>query len=910
METKHQPSRQNGIVTKWQQSKGVKFFLSPIVCLSLLAVSGSPASALSWTYPGDPGFVAKNPGEMVAAKASWETPEYGYYFGYDPSTPGTAINSSWQLAAVNASTAYALGYFGQGVTLGMMDSGHRATHEEFQTGLIDSVRAEGVYGTSGFGYRSATPANPFTAGEWFTVASDLAKTSDYSHGTGMLGIISGIRDGKGMHGIAFGSKIYAAKTGGSDSQSHGPFHDYVYWYTANKAMVDAGAKVINSSWGSYVQTLDRTRYDGLGNDLGVNGNLANAYQVIGKDSANATAMRTILPNEYLKDLEYQYFLFKKSYSEDGIQYNPNHPGRSFMEATWDAIKDSGTVNVRSAGNNDWNNPFFRPAYPLFNPLAENQWVAVGGVQPPTATNPEYTKQYGFNEAGLAKWFTVSTPSNSVRTTSSSGDTSYSNSSGTSPATPVATAVMGVLLSRYPDMDAMQVRELMFTTANNKMSDGVRFLGTGQTSPTGASIAWTAPDGLPDDRWGWGIPDLAKGMYGPGQFLSPMTYNMNKAPMDIWSNDISQIAIKEREREDLEWLSGYKEQGIAYAGEFSPNVLNPDGTLNEQAFMVQGILGDPYIQAITNGHPELYDKITYEDAVKWRKEWMDARAASIQNKIDNNIYTASLTKQGPGTLIMSGHNTYEGVTTVEGGKLSITGGHTSSIDVQGGTLGGSGSVAGSIDVDSGVLEPGLAPKEAAALFTDAPGKVLNVGGDVRIGRKGRLAVTVKSDRDYTSVEAEGDLVLEDGELILDVQGALTPGTVLTIMKGGSVTGRFAQMPENRAWQTGGYLFRVSYQNNSVTLTVMHAVPPNAANMKKLVENFQDDGDITNNDAARMLSTHLAALSLYEEKGLRDKVQKHLNGFKVLLDNHYSNKFISEKAFNVLQAHTDYLINQWK
>ncbi len=87
--------------------------------------------------------------------------------------------------------------------------------------------------------------------------------------------------------------------------------------------------------------------------------------------------------------------------------------------------------------------------------------------------------------------------------------------------------MGVLLSRYPDMNAKQVRELMFTTANNKMSDGVRFLGTGQTSPSGASTAWTAPDGLPDERWGWGIPDLAKGMHGPGQFLSPMTYNMNE-----------------------------------------------------------------------------------------------------------------------------------------------------------------------------------------------------------------------------------------------------------------------------------------------------------------------------------------------------------------------------------------------
>ncbi|MET8354850.1 S8 family serine peptidase [Micromonospora sp. NPDC005206] len=778
-------------------------------------------------YPGDPGFVATSPGELDAAKASWETPEYGYYTGHNPSTPGTAVNSPWQLVAVNASTAYALGYRGQGVTLGMMDSGYRTTHEAFQTGLIVSVRAEGVYGTSGYGYRGATPSNPFTAGEPFTVAGDQARTSDYSHGTGMLGVTSGIRDGKDQHGIAFGSKMYVAKTGGSDTQSHGPFHDYVYWHTANKALVDAGAQVINSSWGSYVQTIDRTRFDGLGNDLGVNGNLAKAYQLPGKDSASATAMATIIPNEYLKDLEYQYFLFKKSYSEGGIQYNPSYPGRSFMDAIWDAIKDSGTVNVRSAGNNDWSNPYFRPAYPFFNPLAEKQWVSVGGVQPPTAASTEYTKQFGYNEAGLTKWWTVSTPSNSVRTTNSGGDTNYSNSSGTSPATPVATAVMGVLLSRYPNMDAKQVRELMFTTANNKMSDGVRFLGTGQTSPSGASIAWTAPDGLPDERWGWGIPDLAKGMYGPGQILSPMTYNMDKAPLDVWSNDISQIAIKEREREDLEWLAGYKEQGIAYAGEFSPNVLNPDGTLNEQAFMLQGILADPYIQAITNGHPELYDKITHEDAVKWRKEWMDERAAYIQNNIDNNLYTASLTKQGPGTLIMTGDDTYEGGTTVEGGKLSITGSHASSIDVKGGTLGGTGFVAGSIDVDNGVLQPGLSSGEAASAasitLTDvAPGNVLNVGGDVTVSRAGRLAITISGDHDYTSVRAAGDLVL-DGELALDIRAPLIPGTVLTIMSGDSIKGSFRSLPERRILNAGHHMFRVSYQDGDVTLTVVRTLP---------------------------------------------------------------------------------------
>jgi len=824
-----QPSWLNAVLTRRQQGKGTNLFLALAACSSLLVFVGSPASANEWSYPGDPGRVATSPADVPAAKASWETPEYGFFTGHDPSTPGTTINAAWQLWAVHASTAYALGYYGQSVTLGIMDSGYRPTHQEFQTDRIQSVTAAGVYATSGYGYRtSPTPANPFYAGTLFTVAGNQARTSDYSHGTGVLGIISALRNGISMHGIAFASNIWAAKTGGSDSQSHGPFHDYVYWYTANKALVDAGAKVISSSWGSFVSTLNRTRYDGLGNDLGVNGNLANAYQTGGKDSVSPTANASIIPNEYQKDLEYQYFFFKKSYSLGGEQYNPNYPGLSFMDAIWNAIKVTGTVNSRSAGNNDWSNPYFRPAYPFFNPWAENQFIAVGGVQPPTATNPEYTKQYNYNEAGLAKWWYVSAPSTNVLSVGSSSDTATTNFGGTSAAQPVDTGVMGVLLSRYPNMNAMQVRELMFTTANNKMTDGVRFLGTGQTSPTGQSIAWTAPDGLPDLRWGWGIPDLNKGMYGPGQFLSPMTYNMNKAPLDVWSNNISQIAIKARQQEDLAWLAGYKSQGIAYAGEYSPNVLNPDGTLNKQAFMLQAILADNYIQALTGGHPELYDKIPYQDAQNWRKEWMDARAAYIQNKIDNGLYTASLVKQGPGTLVMTGDNTYEGLTTVEGGKLSINGANAGSIAVHGGNLGGSGIVDGSIDVVRGVLQPGFTVEEAAdavrlTQVVVAPGNVLTVGGDVRIGREGKVAATVRSASDYTSVEADGDLVL-DGELILDVRSPLAQGTVLTIMKGSSITGSFDKLPENRAWQTGGYLFRVSYLNNSVTLTVMHAVPP--------------------------------------------------------------------------------------
>ena len=159
------------------------------------------------------------------------------------------------------------------------------------------------------------------------------------------------------------------------------------------------------------------------------------------------------------------------------------------------------------------------------------------------------------------------------------------------------------------------------------------------------------------------------------------------------------------------------------------------------------------------------------------------------------------------------------------ELSITGSHASSIDVEGGTLGGSGSVAGSIDVKSGVLQPGFTQQEAtqAASITQvavAPGNVLSVGGDVRIGRDGTVAITVRSGADYTSVQADGAVSL-DGGLTLDVQRALPRGTVLTIVRGGSLAGTFHSLPNKRVLRVDDHLFRVGYTADRMTLTVVQS-----------------------------------------------------------------------------------------
>src|SRR5579862_2471299 len=140
---------------------------TPAFALTTLfaALCATGAVANQWSYATDPGRVATSPADFAAAKASWETPEY---------------LRSWGLTAQEASTAYALGYYGQGVTVGIMDSGVQAEHEEFQAlsaslfpnGRVIPEVQQGVYGTSGYRYRDTRPANPFFAGQTFSMTGE------------------------------------------------------------------------------------------------------------------------------------------------------------------------------------------------------------------------------------------------------------------------------------------------------------------------------------------------------------------------------------------------------------------------------------------------------------------------------------------------------------------------------------------------------------------------------------------------------------------------------------------------------------------------------------------------------------------------------------------------------------------
>ncbi|NBJ71380.1 MULTISPECIES: glycoside hydrolase family 3 protein [Clostridia] len=87
------------------------------------------------------------------------------------------------------------------------------------------------------------------------------------------------------------------------------------------------------------------------------------------------------------------------------------------------------------------------------------------------------------------------------------------------------------------------------------------------------------------------------------------------------------------------------------------------------------------------------------------------------------------------------------------------------------------------------------------------------------------------------------------------------------------------------------------------------PESANGMRELVENLVKEGEVRSNDTARSLDTHLLSVGHYEENHAAEKVVKHLNSFKQMLNDQKDNEMISEKAYHYLMTETDRLIEKW-
>ena len=169
-------------------------------------MSGKRAFWLSTIWGIALGLLMWMPGSVSAQSLTvWDTPEY---------------QNGWQLGAVDAAQAYARGYTGQGVAVGVLDSGLDTRHPEFIGRLLDGYDFSGHFPITGEG----------------DFDTDM-------HGTHVSGIIAANRDGEGMHGVAFSAKLLPAVLNQKSLDQDAVFAD------AWRFLADQGVSIINNSLG-------------------------------------------------------------------------------------------------------------------------------------------------------------------------------------------------------------------------------------------------------------------------------------------------------------------------------------------------------------------------------------------------------------------------------------------------------------------------------------------------------------------------------------------------------------------------------------------------------------------------------------------------------------------------------------
>ncbi|MGU3658478.1 S8 family serine peptidase [Methylobacterium fujisawaense] len=214
---------------------------------------------------------------------------------------------------------------------------------------------------------------------------------------------------------------------------------------------------------------------------------------------------------------------------------------------------------------------------------------------------------------------------------------------------------------------------------------------------------------------------------------------------------------------------------------------------------------------------------------------NAAASTYAGAILETASPTSLTKAGPGTLLLTGSGLFSGPTTIQAGTLSLNGLWTSPVTVAAnGTLRGIGTVAAPVTV-AGALRPGNSPGTLTVLGPVAfnPGSSLGLdidgpGTGTGAGSYARLLALGPTG----TVSASGTLVPELRGITGNAGNSFTPALgqrfgVLTAQAG--LSGSFTGLAQPAAGLPAGTRFDALYAATGLDLVVTPAAYGNLAGL---------------------------------------------------------------------------------
>ena len=314
------------------------------------------------------------------------------------------------LAPLDLASVYAMGLTGAGVRVGVVDTGVDASHPD----LINQI-------ADGWDFFHDEPISP---GE---------NHDTDSHGTHVNGIIAAARNGRGMHGVAFGATL--VPTAQSAIERYPEDADYLAdrnWHY----LADSNVPIINNSFG----------YDNCNNVPGIPCNV------------------TDFTREYV---EHNWPL-----TVEALHY----------------VVERDVLMVFAAGNASQSNAAVLAGMPYFFPELESNWLAVVALDE-AGELADYT-----NICGVAMDWCVSAPGFAWSTIPvyQNPRNPYAIMQGTSMASPVVSGVAALVKEAFPWFTAHDLQQSILTTATDVGPEGVDpYFGWGVVNPNKAVLGYGA-----------------------------------------------------------------------------------------------------------------------------------------------------------------------------------------------------------------------------------------------------------------------------------------------------------------------------------------------------------------------------------------------------------------------------------